>query len=541
MLNSESLNKFCSSAYPPLEEIRGVKFCVIFLYVLCNSKLRGMKILNAQQIREWDQYTIQHEPISSIELMERAAGQCVNWLEENNFLQFPFTIFCAKGNNGGDGLAIARMLLQKQCMVSVHILEFGHLGTEDFQINLKRLHQYKTVDIHFIQSEENFRELDKNEIVIDALFGSGLNRPLEGVTEKLVEHINNSGCKIIAIDVPSGLPVDHSAKGITIKADHTLSFQIYKLAFLLPENASFPGEVHILDIGLHPDFYNSVETNYELIDAEIISTIYKPRNRFAHKGNFGHVLIIAGSYGKMGAAILCAKACLRSGAGLTTCHIPKCGYEIMQTSLPEAMVMTDFNSSIVTKIEEDISKFSCIGIGPGIGTASETKKLLHEIFKAYKKPIVLDADALNIISSDKELLKKIPANSVLTPHPKEFERLFGKTENDFDRLQLAQQKAKELNLVIVLKGHHTFIATPGGKAYFNNTGNAGMAKGGSGDVLTGILTALIAQYHDTVEATILAVYIHGLAGDIAAEEYSMEAVIAGDIIENLGEAFLLIK
>ncbi len=507
-----------------------------------------MKILNAQQIHEWDEYTIKNEPISSNELMERAAGKCVNWIDENNFLNTRFTIFCGKGNNGGDGLAIARMLSERECPVSVYILEFGHLGTEDFQINLERLHQYFQVEIKFVQTEEHFPTLDEKEIIIDALLGSGLNRPLEGVTAKLVEHINNSGCKIISIDVPSGLPIDQSAKGKVIKARYTLSFQIFKLAFLMQENSSFIGEVHTLDIGLHPDFYKSVETDFEMIDKEIISSIYKPRNRFAHKGNFGHALVIAGSYGKIGAAILCTRACLRSGAGLTTCHIPKCGYEIMQASVPEAMVMTDFNSSFVTKIEEDVQKFDCISIGPGIRTATETKKLLREIFDSYKKPVVLDADALNIISSDKKLLKKIPANSILTPHPKEFERLFGKNENarlpdgqDFERLRLAQRKAKELDLVIVLKGHHTSIATPGGKIYFNNTGNAGMAKGGSGDVLTGILTAIVCQIRDTIEAAILGVHLHGLAGDIAAEKYSEEAMVAGDIIENLGKAFLSIK
>ena len=243
----------------------------------------------------------------------------------------------------------------------------------------------------------------------------------------------------------------------------------------------------------------------------------------------------------MGAAILCAKACLRSGAGLTSCHIPKCGYEIMQTAVPEAMVMSDFNSSIITKIEEDLSKFSCIGVGPGIGTVTETRKVLQEIFEAYKRPVVLDADALNLISSDKKLFQKIPQSSILTPHPKEFERLFGETKNDFERIQLAQEKAKELGLPIVLKGHHTCIATPGGKAYFNDTGNAGMAKGGSGDVLTGILTALVGQYHDTIKSAILGVYLHGLAGDMAAEKYSTEAMIASDIIDSLGEAFMAVE
>ncbi len=505
-----------------------------------------MKIFNAQQIREWDQYTIQYEPVSSIELMERAASQCVQWLEEKNLLNHSFKIFCGKGNNGGDGLAMARMLSEKGCDVAVFILEFGHLGTEDFQVNLERLHQQPGIEIKFIQTEQQFPLLENRAIIVDALFGSGLNRPLEGMTASLVEYMNNSGCEIIAIDTPSGLPIDHAAEGEKIiRADHTLSFQVFKLSFLLPENANFTGEVHILDIGLHPEFYNAAETSYELIDKKIISAIYEPRSRFAHKGNFGHALLVTGSYGKMGAAVLCAKACLRSGAGLTSCHIPKCGYEIMQTVVPEAMVMSDFNSSIITKMDpdsyrEDLSKFSCIGIGPGIGTATETGKVLQELFEAYAKPLVLDADALNLISSDKKLLKKIPKNSILTPHPKEFERLFGEAQNDFERVKLAEQQAKELGLIIVLKGHHTCIATPGGKVYFNNTGNAGMAKGGSGDVLTGILTALVGQYHDTIKAAILGVHLHGFAGDIAAEKYSVEAMIAGDIAESLGEAFLSI-
>ena len=501
-----------------------------------------MKIFNAREIREWDQYTIRHEPVSSIDLMERAAGQCVHWLEENNLVNHSLKIFCGKGNNGGDGLAMARMLSQKARDVAVFILEFGHLGTEDFQVNLERLHQCAGVEIKFIQTEQQFPLLKRNEVIIDALFGSGLNRPLEGVTAKLVEHINNSGCKIIAIDTPSGLPIDHSAEGkVIVRADHTLSFQAFKLSFLLPENANFIGEVHILDIGLHPGYYNDAETCYELTDKNTISAVYRPRNRFTHKGNFGHVLVVAGSYGKIGAAVLCVRACLRSGAGLTTCHIPKCGFEIMQTAVPEAMAMTDVNSSIITKIEEDVSRFTCLGIGPGIGTATETRKALQEILETYKKPVVLDADALNLISSDKKLFSRIPRNSILTPHPKEFERLFGETKNDFERIQLAQQKAKELDLVIVLKGHHTCIATPNGKVSFNNTGNAGMAKGGSGDVLTGILTAIVGQYHDTINSAILGVYLHGLAGDIAAEKNSEEAMIAGDIVECLGEAFLSIS
>jgi len=498
-----------------------------------------MKLFSAEEIRLWDQYTIHHEPVASIDLMERAAGKCADWLERNNYTEITFQIFCGKGNNGGDGLAIARMMAEIKCPVIVYILEFGHKGTDDFQTNLARLHQYPEIDIRFIQTEENFHELNKNEVVIDALFGSGLNRGLEGVTAKLVNHINNSGCTIISIDIPSGLFTDLSSLGQTIiKANHTLSFHCYKKAFLMAENSEFIGDLHILDIGLHPEFYSSIFSKYELIDDTIICSLYKPRNRFGHKGNFGHALIVAGSYGKIGAAVLSAKACLRSGVGLLTCHIPKCGYDILQIAIPEAMVMTDFNSSFNTKIDDDLSKYIAIGIGPGMGTATETKMMLREIFEYNKTPVVLDADALNIIASQKDMLKLIPPGSILTPHPKEFERLFGETANEFDRIELAWQKASELNIVIVLKGHHTLIATPNDKNFFNLTGNAGMATGGSGDVLTGILTGLLAQGYRSAEAAILGVYIHGLAGDIAAEKQSMEAMIAGDITDQLSDAFI---
>lgn len=496
-----------------------------------------MKVFNAEQIRAWDQYTIQHEPIASIDLMERAAAKCVEWLEENQWFVYSFSIFCGKGNNGGDGLAIARMMAEKGCNVSVNILEFGHKGTEDFQINLARLHQYPSVSIHFIQDETNIHPLPKENVVIDALFGSGLTRPLEGLSAKLVKQINNSGCVIIAIDIPSGMSVDQtSAANIIIKAKYTLSFQCYKPAFLVAENAAYIGEVFILDIGLLPEFVPMDEAKFELTDRVTISSIYKPRNRFAHKGHFGHALIVAGSYGKIGAAVLSAKACLRSGAGLLTSFIPRCGYDILQSSVSEAMVLTDANSSVITKIDDDISRYSAIGIGPGLGTASETRIAIKELLCTYKKSIVIDADGLNGLSMEKTV-PPLPPGSILTPHPKEFERLFGTSKNDFERIGKAADTAKMLNCIIVLKGHYTFIALPSGKGYFNSTGNAGMATAGSGDVLTGILTGLLAQGYNSENAAILGVYLHGLAGDLAAKELSQEGMMAGDIIDNIGKAF----
>ncbi len=310
---------------------------------------------------------------------------------------------------------------------------------------------------------------------------------------------------------------------------------------LVAENGKHCGEVHILDIGLHKDYLNDLKNKFTLVDKDLIKSIFKPRDQFANKGNFGHALLICGSYGKMGAAALSAKACLRSGAGLLTIHIPKCGYEIIQISIPEAMASIDKNEHINATIPEEISKYTTIGIGPGIGKDAKTKTLLSEIFQQFKKPMVVDADALNIISENNEMLDELPSHSIITPHPKEFERLFGKSENDFDAIEKAVEKAIQYKIIIVLKGHHTFIALPDGCGFFNATGNAGMAKGGSGDVLTGIITAFVAQKYSSEDAAVLAVYFHGLAGDYAASYYSMESMLATDITDCVGQAILSIQ
>jgi ADP-dependent NAD(P)H-hydrate dehydratase / NAD(P)H-hydrate epimerase len=500
-----------------------------------------MEILNAQQIREWDEYTMEHEPILSIDLMERAASKCLEWMHENGYAPATYSIFCGKGNNGGDGLAIARMLSSKNCRVIVYILEFGHKGTADFQINLARLHQ-TNVEIKFIQTSEHFPEIDMADIVIDALLGSGLNRPLNGVTAELVEHINRSGNKIISIDLPSGLFVDKSSKGNSvIKATHTLSFQCYKLAFLQPENGAYIGDIHLLDIGLSTSFLHQLSNAFILLDEEIIGSIFKPKDKFSHKGNFGHALLIAGSYGKMGAASIAAKACMRSGLGLLTCHVPICGYEILQIAVPEAMISLDTDEKLSTVIQEELTKYDVLGIGPGIGTDARTSFLLESILTSYKKPIVLDADALNIISNNTKMLEQLPPYSILTPHLKEFERLFGPSDNDFERIELVKENAQRHQCVIVLKGHHTCIGLPDGKLYFNNTGNAGLAKGGSGDALTGMITSFLAQGYSSKDAAIVGVHIHGMAGDIAASFYSQHSMIASDIIGCIGQAILSIN
>lgn len=496
-----------------------------------------MNIYSATDIRAWDEYTILHEPIASIDLMERASLACYQWLLKYRNTGAGFAIFCGKGNNGGDGLAIARMLAESDHTVTVYILEFGHKGTDDFQTNLVRLHGGKAT-IKFISSEESIPTLTAGDIIIDALLGSGLNRPLEGLTASVVQHINNSGHEIVSIDIPSGLMVDSSstATGNTVvAATHTLSFQCYKPAFLVAENARFVGTLHILDIGLHPAFPAERPAAWRWVDQALVRSIIQPRKPFSHKGNYGHAAIITGSKGMMGAATLAAKACLRSGAGKLTTHIPAVGYNIMQIAVPEAMTYTAGSEYIEMAV--DLEQYDAIGAGPGLGQQESHEALLENIFRQCSKALVLDADALNVLAQHQSLLQQLPLNTIITPHPKEFERLFGKTGNDFERIQLAMHKAAELKIAIVLKGRYTLIATPEGIAYFNSTGNPGMATGGSGDVLTGIITGLLAQGYPAVQAAIAGVYLHGLAGDLAVSYSSPESLIASDLIEYLGQAF----
>jgi len=500
-----------------------------------------MKIFTAQQIRDWDQFTITHEPIHSIELMERAATACTEWLLRQYPEQMRYAIYCGKGNNGGDGLAIARQLLEKGCTVFIYILEFGQRGTDDFQQNLSRLHRYPQGQIHFIQSAAHIPECIPGAVIIDALFGTGLNRAVDGLTSLLIDSINQSQATVVSIDIPSGLFTDSTSKGhLSVKAHHTLTFQCPKPAFLVAENEAAVGKLHILDIGLHRQYEEETQTAFELLDDSIIHYIYKERKRFAHKGNFGHALLLAGSRGKMGAAVLAARACLRSGAGLLTCHIPGHGLSIIQTAVPEAMAIPDAQPDYISCVVAP-DQYKAIGVGPGIGLSPETVDCLKSLLSGYTHPIVLDADALNILAAEPSLQEMLPGGSILTPHPKEFERLAGVSADDFDRIEKARALAAKLRVVIVLKGHHTLVATPGGQCYFNSTGNPGMATAGSGDVLTGIITGLLAQGYSPIESAMLGCYLHGLAGDLAVKEGSMEALIAGDIVEFMGRAFLHIQ
>ncbi|KIC93784.1 bifunctional ADP-dependent NAD(P)H-hydrate dehydratase/NAD(P)H-hydrate epimerase [Flavihumibacter solisilvae] len=507
-----------------------------------------MVVLTADQVRAWDRFTIQHEPISSINLMERAAKCCTEWLCTNlPSSQSSYYIFCGKGNNGADGLAIARMLYEVDRQVDVFILEFGSSGTAEFQQNLQRLHPLP-VGIHYIQTGSGFPIVPPGVIIIDALLGTGTTRPVEGEMRALIELINASPNPTISIDMPSGLFADQSTIPFSsVRAAFTLTFQCLKPAQLLAENAAAIGDLQVMDIGLLPRYLNQVQPEYELTGKTLSQSIIRPRNNFSHKGEFGHALLLAGSFGKMGAAVLAARACLRCGPGLLSCFVPEKGISIMQMAVPEAMVVRSTNSDHEKTNANDehlggdlppLHQYQTIGCGPGIGTNPATVQLFKELIANFRKPMVLDADALNILSQNQDLFPSLPPFSILTPHPKEFERLAGKSANETERINKARELAKKHQLIFVLKGHHSLIAMPGGSAYFNMSGNASMAKGGSGDVLTGMLTGLLCRGYTPEQAALLGVHLHGLAGEFASADLGMESVLAGDISDHIAKAFI---
>lgn len=502
-----------------------------------------IKIFSTRQIKELDRYTIEYEPIESIDLVERAATAFVQEFYRRYSRQIRVIVFAGQGNNGADALAIARLLSEESYAVEVYLFNPTQQLSPECERNKHRLINNCTADFTEVTGEFIPPTLGKWDVVIDGLFGSGLNRPLEGGFAAVVEYINESEATVVSIDIPSGLFGEDNRTNnpdTIIKADFTYSFGFPKLAFLLPENAPYTGVWKVLDIGLHPVAIDQTETPYHLVGEEDIVSLVKPRNRFAHKGNFGHALLIAGSKGKMGAALLAAKACLRSGAGLLTVHIPQRGEQIFQTALPEAMLSFDPHMERFTNVPE-LAQYKAIAIGPGLGSSFETGGAFERVLERANSAVIIDADGINLLASNHELIGKIPARSILTPHPKEFDRLTGESESGYERLQKAYTFAREKNVYIVLKGAYTAICTPEGKIYFNTSGNPGMATAGSGDVLTGILLGLLSHGYEPEHAALLGVYLHGVAGDLATAFFSEESMIAGDITEMLGKAFKQIK
>lgn len=500
-----------------------------------------MKILNVEQITALDQYTIQHEPIAPLNLMERAALAFTTWFAAQFPATQPVKVFCGLGNNGGDGLAIARLLLQRDYAVEVIVVRYARRESDDFMHNHRRLKLI--TEPLYVEHERDLPVLRHTDVVIDAILGSGLTRPAAGLVKLTIETINRAPAVVVSVDIASGLFTDTASEpdSVAIEPDHTVTFQLPKLALLLPRNGRFVGEWHTVDIGLNKRFIDHSPTPYYYTTPDEARLLLRKRERFSNKGTFGHALLLAGSYGKIGAAVLAARACLRSGVGLLTVQTPRCGYPIMQTALPEAMCQPDSHEYVLSGTTAERPEaagpapgdYSVVGIGPGIGQAPETLTMLGNLLTGVGKPMVIDADALNLLAANRYLLGKLPGHSILTPHPKEFERLTQAWENDYQKLDLLRDFARSYGVVVVLKGAHTAIATPDGDVHFNATGNPGLSTGGTGDVLTGMLTALLAQGYDPVEAAVLGVYMHGLAGDRVAQQRGQIGMTASDVIEAL--------
>ena len=498
-----------------------------------------MKIFTSAQIHELDKFSIEHEPIRSIDLMERAAKALTRAITSEWSAATPIVVFAGPGNNGGDALAVARMLLDMNYSVTAWLFNISGRLSEDCAANKSRLLEKRPKALIEVKEEFEPPRLESGMLVVDGLFGSGLNKPLAGGFASLVKYINASPAQVVSIDIPSGLMTEDNTYNIRaniIRADMTLTLQQKKLSFLFPENQQIIGRLKVLDIRLSQEGMEKIEANYTLVEENDIRPLLQKRNPYAHKGNMGNALIIAGSYGMGGCAVLATKACLRAGAGKVTAHTPKQNNVIMQISVPEAIIQLDREETIFSEAVET-EDYNAVGIGPGLGTSEQTSIAIISQLRRTQCPIVVDADAINILANHRAWLQQLPKGIIMTPHAKELERLEGHSSDSYERLTKACNLAERLQAFVILKGHHSALCLPDGHVLFNSTGNAGMATAGSGDVLTGIITGLLARGYKQQDACLIGMYLHGLAGDIAARELGEESLIAGDLIQYLPQAF----
>jgi len=498
-----------------------------------------MKIFSAKQLRQADKATVQMKGITELELMESAGTKVFNWLHQRlQGTQVPILVFCGIGNNGGDGLVVARHLILHGYNVKIYVANFTDKRSECFLDNYDRIkdisHEWPTL----MRSENDFPEIAPGDIIVDALFGIGLSRPLEGWLKALVIHLNKSEAFKLAVDIPSGLYADKpigDAEAI-VKAQHTLTFQAPKLSFFMPESGPFVSYYEVIDIGLDEDFLGGLTPLAELILKDDVRSLYHQREKFSHKGTYGHTLIVGGSYGKIGAIVLSSRAAYRAGSGLVTAYVPRCGYQVLQSTVPEAMVLTDQKEDVLHRITYSLSP-SAIAIGMGMGTGNDQISAMEDFLSTNKLPVVIDADGINCLAKKPGLLKWLSRDSVLTPHPGELRRLIGEWDNDYQQLDMTRKFARKHQCLVLIKGAHSKLVTPE-KVLINTTGNPGMATGGSGDVLSGLISGLMAQGYSSQEAATMAVYLHGSAGNIAAQSIGFEALMAGDIIDFTGDAFI---
>ena len=498
-----------------------------------------MKIFTSAQIHELDKFTIEHEPIKSIDLMERAAKALTHAITSEWSSATPVIVFAGPGNNGGDALAVARLLLDQGYDVTTYLFNISNHLSEDCITNKKRLVEKRSKSLIEVVEEFEPPRLEAGMLVVDGLFGSGLNKPLAGGFASLVKYINASQAQVVSIDIPSGLMTEDNTYNIRaniIRANLTLTLQQKKLSFLFPENQQYIGRLKVLDIRLSPEGMEKIEANYTIVEENDVRPLLLHRNPYAHKGNMGNALIIAGSYGMGGASVLATKACLRAGAGKVTAHTPKQNNIIMQVSIPEAIIQLDRDETTFTEAVET-EDYDAMGIGPGLGTSEQTAIAIISQLRRTQCPTVIDADAINILANHRAWVQQLPKGVILTPHPKELERLEGHSADGYEQLTKACNLAERLQAYVILKGHHSALCLPDGHVIFNSTGNAGMATAGSGDVLTGIITGLLARGYKQQDACLIGMYLHGLAGDIAAREVGEESLIASDLIKYLPQAF----
>lgn len=500
-----------------------------------------MKIFSSTQIHELDKYTIDHEPIKSIDLMERAASRIVAEIRHLCTAYNTIVVFAGPGNNGGDALAVARILASEGLKVKAWLFNTTGRLSADCKTNRDRLTGMKELDsFTMVIDEFDPPTLDASTLVIDGLFGVGLNKPLTGGYASLVKYINASPSKVVSIDMPSGLMSEsneYNVRSNIIRADVTVTIQQPKLSFLFAENQQFIGELKVVDINISKEGMAQVDAHITILEEDDVRCRMRQRNDFAHKGTMGHALIIAGSRGMAGAAMLATKACLRSGVGKVTVHTPAANIIPLQIGVPEAILDIDPDNCFFTEAVST-DRFQAMGIGPGLGNNENSAITMIGQLRRAQCPIVIDADAINILATHKAWMQQLPAGCILTPHIGEFERLEGASSDSYDRLSKAIILADRQQAYIVLKGHYTAIVTPGGRIMFCPTGNSGMATAGSGDVLTGVITALLARGYAQADACLVGTYLHGLAGDIAAEKFGKESLMASDIIDALPEAFM---
>lgn len=498
-----------------------------------------MKIFDSSLIKDIDNATCEVQNIPSIELMERAAAAVSCEIISRFTPSQRIVVIAGPGNNGGDALAVARHLIE-QGYSKVEVILFNVSGklSRDCEEQKNRLITLNGIDFTEVKRVFTPPYLSEKDVVVDGLFGSGLNAPLQGGFTSVVQHISDSGAYIISIDIPSGMFGEWNQNNLSrnmVHASLTLTFQFPRLSFFFQENAKALGEVKLLDIELDREAMKAAPAQYVLVEERNIRAILKPRRAFSAKRDYGSSLLFAGSKGMMGAAVLCAQAVLRSGGGLVTVHSAQSGLLVLQTALPEAIFEPDKNDNYISDMRVH-RNHQAIAVGPGLGVNDMTIDALEGLLKNVKSPIVVDADALNCMSRRPSLISLLPPLSIITPHAGEFDRLFGEHQRSEERLLKGIEMAKHYNIIIVLKGHRTAVIYPTGKVYFNSTGNSGMATAGSGDVLTGVITACLSQGYKPQHAATLGVFLHGMAGDLAAQEYGEAGMVASDISAYIGHA-----